>query len=890
MAGETNQVKVMLEEQLLVLSDIVIEENFRGNGSVASSDVPPLRRRARERLLIVKEATVATVDSVQDVPCPSGTYVGISSNTDLPTDCLNFNNTILLEMINEPDVDEKVAVFENAMQDKIAEGWLVDNFDLEEALKPPPPPTPSPTKNPDRSITPPSETIQPQPLSIGAIIGIIAAVLACFFVTIIFGMQTGYRKDTKDDDSYDLERQTSVKDPHNVAARDGLDPLPVSPFDDESESNTTTDRSWNSKDPLLQGQLSSTAQSRSLLGELPHEGSSEVEESIYSMKSSDDEHIGDIDEMSPLASMAAASTIVASSPANDPSGENAGSPYYQNAGDNPFDDDEFSIEEEFTMALAGATSGAISPMSTVGTMDSPPGPAPVSPPQSRAAAAEGRPAPSADAEEGGLGAGAAAAIGAAGAGIVAAGAYAATRSRDSTPSSSPRSSPQSPTDSKGSATSIPSAMEDLDNAIEAGNWGHVGALAAVLASQGHGSHRLNSNRGANTTVLSRSEDGSTRSGRSGSRSGSSLPLDQARALEIDKLVESGDWQGVVLAAARFEADTTFDGESSYSASGASQSSRWTGSATSATTPRSMATTDQSTSNISSQRGQAEIRAEVEALVRRVVPEEADNIDEMMTQFKGREEELVETLRRMQERAIASRARLAVQKSAKLEAKAKATPQRRAGSTAASSRGISSGNSVASDKSELEQAIEAGNWQAVGAAAQRMSDQSVGELSVEEKARLREAWSKSPAFNRHHRPTQSSENFDLDALIERGDWTGVIAAAKSASEERITPDISVMRQKKSSQTEEEDALAQANMWQEIADQSKPESKTGPAGAGDAAAWAIQRSLRALDDTSESGDTGMRTIADIVDEPDSGDSQYESSSYGDSAGLDEYMRGI
>ena len=47
---------------------------------------------------------------------------------------------------------------------------------------------------------------------------------------------------------------------------------------------------------------------------------------------------------------------------------------------------------------------------------------------------------------------------------------------------------------------------------------------------------------------------------------------------------------------------------------------------------------------------------------------SSHIDEMMTQFKGREEELVETLRRMQERAIASRARLAVQKSAKLEAR------------------------------------------------------------------------------------------------------------------------------------------------------------------------------------------------------------------------------
>ena len=141
-----------------------------------------------------------------------------------------------------------------------------------------------------------------------------------------------------------------------------------------------------------------------------------------------------------------------------------------------------------------------------------------------------------------------------------------------------------------------------------------------------------------------------------------------------------------MAAARFEADQTFDGES-YSAS-ESNLSRWTGgSGTSAS-----ANTDYSTTNV---RGQEEIRAEVEALVRRVVPEEADNINEMMTQFKGR----------------------AVQKFAKLEARIKKGSR---------GGGVSSGQSVASassTKSELEQAIEAGKWQAVGAAAQKMSDSS-----------------------------------------------------------------------------------------------------------------------------------------------------------------------
>ena len=94
------------------------------------------------------------------------------------------------------------------------------------------------------------------------------------------------------------------------------------------------------------------------------------------------------------------------------------------------------------------------------------------------------------------------------------------------------------------------------------------------------------------------------------------------------------------------------------------------SASSATTTspgNTSASADQSVSNIRSQHRQEEVRGEVEALIRRVVPEEVDNIDEMLAQFKGREEELVEKLRRMQERAIARRARRAVQMVARVKA-------------------------------------------------------------------------------------------------------------------------------------------------------------------------------------------------------------------------------
>lgn len=213
-----------------------------------------------------------------------------------------------------------------------------------------------------------------------------------------------------------------------------------------------------------------------------------------------------------------------------------------------------------------------------------------------------------------------AALGAAGivtAGALAAGAYAATKDGGE------------PQDRQLDASQ--SNMDDLDSAIEAGNWGAVGAIAAILASSGHPPKKE-----PRSVVSAPSEDSSAISG---SRDSSNGPtLDQARASEIDKLVEAGDWQGVVLAAARFEADQTMDGES-YSAS-ASKSSYRSGSAQSSATPKSIAsgaTSGQSSTIHGSGRSQAEIKAEIEALVRRVVPEEADNVDEMLTQFKGREE-------------------------------------------------------------------------------------------------------------------------------------------------------------------------------------------------------------------------------------------------------------
>lgn len=127
--------------------------------------------------------------------------------------------------------------------------------------------------------------------------------------------------------------------------------------------------------------------------------------------------------------------------------------------------------------------------------------------------------------------------------------------------------------------------EDLNAAIEAGDWAVVGATAALLAD---------STGGVMDISISGSEYGDlslhTR------ETMSEISDTDDRAKELDRLVETGDWEGVVMAAAQFEG--SLDGNDSYS-------------------------DVYSSKNISqtSAKDIAVIRSEVERLVRRVVPDE-----------------------------------------------------------------------------------------------------------------------------------------------------------------------------------------------------------------------------------------------------------------------------
>ena len=379
------------------------------------------------------------------------------------------------------------------------------------------------------------------------------------------------------------------------------------------------------------------------------------------------------------------------------------------------------------------------------------------------------------------------------------------------------------------------ARTQLDSLIAAGDWAAVGATAALLAA------------GSDTASQDSKSQVTSKSGRT--RDTKDSDVDSARAAELDKLIDAGDWEGVVLAAAKFEsaesdADTdgehlSFDGDTDAGAE-----SSHTG-----TVPSAASFSD----SVSQSAKREEIRKEVAALVLRVVPEEINNVDEMMNQFKGREDELLETLKTMQERFVAQKARNANQKSAKMEARrtvrkaagvgalrAAAGPPASDTGSVGDASGRSTINSMPSveRRSALEAAIEAGDWEAVGAAAAMMSDGETASADSGDLDQLEDALSSTVEHSQRSirsgiSETDSARAKRIGSLVDVGDWKGVVLATKNF----ITGGEKQVRGK-----DEEEALAEAEEWMRIAEKSKPQ--TTDAGAADAAEWAIQQSLTQL----------------------------------------------
>jgi hypothetical protein len=424
----------------------------------------------------------------------------------------------------------------------------------------------------------------------------------------------------------------------------------------------------------------------------------------------------------------------------------------------------------------------------------------------------------------------------------------------------------------------PVTRDDLDSAIEAGDWAAVGATAALLAAASD-----------SQSYSSKSEQYTGTRSRSGSSVSS---LDVARAAELDHLVDAGDWEGVVLAAAKYEGDES---------KGSLPSASISGSDTRSNADTAGQTAD---SSIASSKGlkRQEYRAIVEDLVQRVVPEEIQNVDEMMLQFRGREDELVETLRTMQERAVAQKARSSSQKAAKQQVKSSlssAKPKAETGNkiSARSSKSIGTGQvsaAIATSKSlgtgeiestsnrksakteqtninqksrsksnqtALEAAIEAGDWDAVGEEAALLTDSnSLTSADTDEINKLADGVSTDGSSLAGSNNLADAAD-ELEELIEAGDWTGVVQAASSKGgtidKKTESKETRRLRRLKHLQ-EEQEALAQAEIWTAIAEQSKQEAETTDQGAVDAADWAISRSLNALVEAELSGINDQSTV--------------------------------
>lgn len=330
-------------------------------------------------------------------------------------------------------------------------------------------------------------------------------------------------------------------------------------------------------------------------------------------------------------------------------------------------------------------------------------------------------------------------------------------------------------DTKGMKNPQSITRKDLNQAIDAGDWAAVGATAALLAQRSD--TRSVSSYSAGSGILS------------SNFSTSATSTERARAEELDHLMDTGDWEGVVLAAAKFEAETT----DKQVRSDRPQSSGNQSMADRSISNRSVATSSINSPSVSTSVSEspsnaqrlAEIRREVEALVRRVVPDEIDHIDEMMNQFHGREEELVETLRTMQERNISRRAKEAVRKNAKREARKNVKSNKGSGlppsgmglppSGPKAVRGIRGSTSIASGS------IDNISAEGIGAAANILSkSQATDSKNNEPKDPSNDTYSEpakgldltSIAESSRLSSLASPNRVALDRAIEANDWEAV----------------------------------------------------------------------------------------------------------------------
>lgn len=198
--------------------------------------------------------------------------------------------------------------------------------------------------------------------------------------------------------------------------------------------------------------------------------------------------------------------------------------------------------------------------------------------------------------------------------------------------------------------------------------------------------------GSEAQNLNNNENFTERSGSGSESSGSDSDFDKVSVVsgasgkigQLEGLVDNGDWVGVKLNATQIESNLNdsvssahFDGgsfegsrsesESTFDAGGVDADVSIENSVVNDPSDERTIQTDM-TMTSEEHRRRDEYRLQVEELVRKTAPDELDNISTMMTQFAGREAELINTLQTMYQRSSSQRRLKAVHKS-------KAIPER-----------------------------------------------------------------------------------------------------------------------------------------------------------------------------------------------------------------------
>jgi hypothetical protein len=200
----------------------------------------------------------------------------------------------------------------------------------------------------------------------------------------------------------------------------------------------------------------------------------------------------------------------------------------------------------------------------------------------------------------------------------------------------------------------------------------------------------------------------------------------------------------------------------------------------------------------------------------------EHVDEMMLQFRGREDELLETLRTMQERQVAHKARATNNKQVKLETKQAVREKRQFAEIALS------------QQEEKKPVTPPTIFNAADEEGERSANSSPASFDVA-LALNYNGKSPSSALN-----GADSKNDASPLKMPNKSWNELSKESKQPDTNDESNDQKALRQHQLK--EERTALAQSEMWMGIAMQNKTkETEESGGAASQAADWAIARSL-------------------------------------------------